>query len=232
MPKQALQQTPGACRLTRVHSSSSPAAAELYRYASKQMVTRESFVASLDNVSDVNDHYAFIDRHAAAGDREALKEIFLELNKGRPRSRIPDWATGAVLERIIEALALTDGYDNAVAALELAGIADTGAKRSSGRLRPPAVISKIVAAHSPEVIDTLLRRLSDVETTALVLHEAVVRRKLLADICWPGNSRATRRRPPSVSFAAAYVVRSGARCALAALRHRFLGREHSFWPDA
>jgi hypothetical protein len=145
----------------------------------ENMITLNSFVASLDNISDVNDHYAFIDRHAAAGDREALMEIFLELNKGGPHSRIPDWATGAVVERIIEALALTNGHDNAVVALELAGIAGTGVNRSSGQLRQVAVISKIVAAHSPEVIDTLLRKLSDLETTALMLHEAVVRGKLL-----------------------------------------------------
>lgn len=141
------------------------------------MVTRDSFVASLDNASDVNAHYAFIDRHAKQGDRDALKAIFGELHE-RPRGRIPDWAFGAVLERIIEALALTDGYDNAIAALELGAVADTSAKRGSVRLRPPAIASKIVAAHSPEVIDRLLLRLSDLETKALVLHEAVVRRKL------------------------------------------------------
>ncbi len=48
-------------------------------------------------------------------------------------------------------------------------------------MRKPAVISKVVAAQSPAVIDELLRKLSDLETTAIVLHEAVVRRKLLAE---------------------------------------------------
>jgi Family of unknown function (DUF6183) len=145
------------------------------------MVTRTSFVASLDNVSDVNVHYAYIDRHARQGDRAALKEIFAELSEAKPRSRIPDWALGAVLERIIEALAMTDGYDNAITALDLAAVAAARAKGSSVRLRPPAVASKIVAAHSPDVLERLLRKVTDLETTALVLHEAVVRGKLSAE---------------------------------------------------
>lgn len=145
------------------------------------MVTRDSFAASLCDVSDVNEHYSFIDRHAAAGDRAALKEIFIELYKPMPRSRVPEWVPGAILDRIIEALALTDGYDNAVAALELTGIANSGPKGISTRSRPPAVTSKIVAAHSTEVIDALLRTLNDLHTRALLLHEAVVHRKLSAD---------------------------------------------------
>jgi hypothetical protein len=145
------------------------------------MVTRGSFVASLDNVSDVNEHYAFIDRQASQGDLEALKEIFAELSKVKVRSRIPDWASGAILERIIEALALTAGYDNAITALELAAVAASKARNGSVRLRPPAVAAKIVAAQSPKVIETLLRKVSDLETSALVLHEAVVRRKLSAE---------------------------------------------------
>ncbi len=67
------------------------------------MLTRKSFVASLDNVKDVNEHYAFIDLHAKQGDLETLKEIFGELCRGQPSSRIPDWASGAVLERVVEA---------------------------------------------------------------------------------------------------------------------------------
>jgi hypothetical protein len=133
------------------------------------MVTRASF-ANLDDVLDWNEHRAFIDRHAAEGNRELLKEIFLELNEG---SRIPVGAAGGVVERIISALALTEGYDNAITALELAGIADN--KPNSARWRARAAVSKIVAAQSPEVIDALLRKLSDLEMRALVLHEAVLR---------------------------------------------------------
>lgn len=145
------------------------------------MVTRDSFVATLDNVSDVTAHYAFIEQHAKQGDRDALKAIFAELHKELPRGRIPDWASGAVLERIIEAIALTGGYENATVALELAAVAHASAKQGSVRLRPPAIVSKIVAVHSPEVIDRLLLTLSDLEKKALLLHEAVVRRKLVAE---------------------------------------------------
>lgn len=143
--------------------------------ALKPMVTRASF-ASLDNVLDWSEHCAFVDRHVAAGNREVLKEIFLELNEG---SRIPVGAAGGVVERIITALALTEGYDNAVTALELAGIADD--KPNAVRWRARAAISKIVAAQSREVIDALLRNVSDLEVTGLVLHEAVLRRKLVED---------------------------------------------------
>jgi hypothetical protein len=145
------------------------------------MVTRDSFVASLDDVSDVNVHYAYIDRHARQGDRATLKEIFAEVIAVRPRSRIPEWAFRAVLGRIIEALALTDGYDNAIAALDLAAVAEARAKCGSARLRRPAVVSKIVAAHSPEAIERLLHKQIDLETAALVLHEAIVRSKLSAE---------------------------------------------------
>lgn len=162
------------------------------------MITRDSFIVSLHNVSDVNAHYAFIDRHAKQGDREALKAIFAELHKELASSDISYWASAAVLERIIEALALTGEYDNAVAALDLAALAQTSAKRVSVRLCPPAIASKIVAAHSPEVIDTLLLKLSDLETCALVLHEAVVRRKLLSKSSVPRevqNRLASTRHP-------------------------------------
>jgi hypothetical protein len=142
------------------------------------MVTRDSFVGRLDNVTDVNDHYAFIDRHASQGDRAALREIFAELSKAKPSSHISDWAFRAILERIIEALSLIGGCDNAVSAFELAAIANASAGSASVRLRPPAVASKIVAAHSPEDIETLLQRLTDLECAALLLHEAVVRGKL------------------------------------------------------
>lgn len=144
------------------------------------MITRDSFIAELDDVKDVNDHCAFIDRRAAAGDRDALLGIFFELNQDRPRSRIPEWAVGAILERIIEVLALTAGYDNAAAAIELAGFVKAGIGIHFRRLHLPSIASRIVAGQPPEVIDTLLGGLRDSETAALVLHEAVVRGKLSA----------------------------------------------------
>jgi hypothetical protein len=145
------------------------------------MVTRDSFAASLDNVTDVNDHYAFIDRHASQGNSAALREIFADLNKTKPHSHIPDWAFRAVIERIVEALSLTGGYDNAITAFEIAAVAYASAGSASVRLCPPAVASKIVAAHSPEVIERLLSRITDLEITGLLLHEGVVRGKLSAE---------------------------------------------------
>jgi hypothetical protein len=146
------------------------------------MLTRKSFTAALDNVKDVNQHYAFIDLRAAQGDLATLKELFIELCNREPGSRIPDWAVGAILERIVESLALIDGFENAATALELGAIADSRrAKSGSLQLRPSAVVSKLVAAQSPAVVDALLRTLSDLETAALVLQEAVVRRKMTAE---------------------------------------------------
>ncbi len=141
------------------------------------MITRDSFVSSLDDVSNLGDHYDFIDGRARQGHREPLKEIFTELSKGGPRSRIPDWALRAVLERIVEALALTEGHENALAALELAA----GPPKSIGGsvwARGPRTASRVVAAQTPAVIDALLRKPPDLEMAALVLQEAVVRRKL------------------------------------------------------
>jgi len=40
------------------------------------MVTRESFIASLRNATDVNDHYAFID---ARGGLDTLRELYTEI---------------------------------------------------------------------------------------------------------------------------------------------------------
>ena len=90
-----------------------------------QMLTPKSFIAALDNVEDVNRHYAFIDLYANQGDLATLKDLFLELSQQKPGSEIPEWALAAVRERIIEAPALTDGLDNAVTALELAAAADS-----------------------------------------------------------------------------------------------------------
>jgi hypothetical protein len=157
----------------------------VYSYPSKlrnkHMVTRKSFVASLNNVSDLNTHYGFIDRQAKQGDCDTLRAVFTELCAERAGNRIPDWALRAVLERIVEALALTDGYENCFAALELAAVARTNSKRNFVRLCPRAIVSRIATAHSSEVIDRLLLNLTDLETRALLLHEAVVRRKLIPE---------------------------------------------------
>lgn len=145
------------------------------------MVTRDSFIGSLENVSDVKAHCAFIDEHARHGDRETLKEIFSDLNNADARGHIPDWTVKTILERIVEALALTNGYDNSVTALQLAADASAQDNTRSIRLRPPAVASKIVAAQPQEVINKLLLDSKTLEASALLLHEAVVRRKILPE---------------------------------------------------
>lgn len=142
------------------------------------MVTRKSFVDTLHGVKDVNEHYAFIESCAKRGDLGTLRDLF-----ARTREQCSfgpsDWAPRAVCERIVEALVLTNGGDNAMTALELTRTVDDQGK--SPRLRLAAVISKLVAAQSSEVIDRLLDDEFDLESKALILHEAVVRGKLTPD---------------------------------------------------
>ncbi len=76
-------------------------------------------------------------------------------------------------------MALTDGFQNASAALELAAFANSWSTKGLARqLRTAAVVSKVAAAQPPTVIDGLLESLSDLESAAFLLQEAVVRRKL------------------------------------------------------
>ncbi|MDE0867071.1 MAG: DUF6183 family protein [Rubripirellula sp.] len=139
------------------------------------MVTRESFVDSLPNAKDVNEHYAFIESCAARDDIDTLRALF-DQTREQCSFGPSDWAPRAACERIVEALALTDGFDHATAALELSRIMDN--RGDSSHFRPSGVISKLVAAQSSSVLEQLLECGCDLESDALILHEAVVRRKL------------------------------------------------------
>ncbi len=139
------------------------------------MVTRESFVETLMRVKDVNGHYAFIESCVKRGDLDTLRDLFV-----RTREQCSfgpsDWAPRAACERIVDAFALTAGCDNAIAVLELTQIAlDLG---NSPHRRLAAVISKLVAAQSAQVIDRLLDNEIELESNALILHEAVARGKV------------------------------------------------------
>ncbi len=142
------------------------------------MVTRRSFIPSLKRAKDVNSHYEFIDSCARVGDLDTLRHLFARILEECPFGPT-HWAPRAVTERIIEAVALNDGYDNAIATVELAKLANQ--RVESRHIRPAAVISKIVAAQSGAVIDKLLSTVSDLEAKAILLHEAVMRKKVLTN---------------------------------------------------
>ena len=114
------------------------------------MVTRKSFIRSLKHATDVSSHYEFVDSCARLGDLDTLRDLFARILQECPFGPT-DWAPRAVTERIIEAVALNDGYDNAIAAVALAESANRRVK--SRHIRPGEVISKLVAAQSGPVID-------------------------------------------------------------------------------
>jgi hypothetical protein len=176
------------------------------------MFTQRSFIAALSNVKDVNQHYAFIDLHASRGDIATLKDLFITLSRQATARDVPDWAIVAVMEHIIEALALTDGIEDAATALELAAISDSrGVETEAVQSRLPAVVSRVVAAQSPEVIDILLRRAGDLEVAGLVLHEAVIRGKLPIESVAGQNThdRLTTANHPLASLPIARLVLEG-----------------------
>lgn len=139
------------------------------------MITSKSFVDSLANAKDVNEHYAFIESCAAQGDVDTLRDLFAQTREQYSFGP-SDWAPRAACERIVDALALTTGFDHAITALELAGIEKEQGGSSHSCM--PSLISKLVAAQSSNVIDRLLNTECDIESQALLLHEAVVRDKL------------------------------------------------------
>ncbi len=145
------------------------------------MVDRKSFIKQLADAQDVKAHYAFIDGCANSGEIETLKELLTQLNDRKLLSP-SKWAPLAVLERIMETLALTEGYNSASTALEFACAIAKNDSTNSPRVRPAAVASKIVAAQPRSVIDAVMNAPPDLEAAALILHEAVIRKKLGPDL--------------------------------------------------
>jgi hypothetical protein len=144
----------------------------------KSSITAKSFVESLALTNNVNRHFAFIESTAKHGDIETLRRLFVRTREECDFGPSA-WAPRAVCERIVETLALTDGYENAAAAVELAKF--HGGETGSSRVRLPAVISRLVAGQSSRVLIQLLEQALDIESEALILHEGVVRRKLPAE---------------------------------------------------
>jgi hypothetical protein len=139
------------------------------------MLTRTSFIDTLAKTKSVAEHYAFIESSAARGDIDTLKYLFIQAFQCSFGHS--DWAPRAVCEKIVEILASTAGYDNALASIELAqSVSGQGLSR---HLRLTAVISKLVAKQSATVIDRLLDNKVGLESCALILHEAVIRGRLI-----------------------------------------------------
>jgi len=139
------------------------------------MLTPESFVGSLQKTQNVNAHYAFIDSCVARRNIQTLRDLFARISEECSFDPI-NWAPRAACERIIEALILADGYEYAATGVELALSSHWQGK--SARIRLENAVSKLVAAQSPAVIDKLLQDESDLEISALILHEAILRNKL------------------------------------------------------
>jgi len=142
------------------------------------MINRASFVKTLARTKNVAEHYEFIESSAMRGDIGVLKGLFIQTREQYSFGP-SDWAPRAVCEKIVETLASNEGYDNALASVELAQAVN--GQGLSPHLRLAAVISKLVAEQSATVIDRLLDHEIDLESCALILHEAVIRGKLIPE---------------------------------------------------
>ena len=142
------------------------------------MITETNFVETLKHAKDVGQHIRFVEAAARQERVDALMAIVgrLERLRARASARRPSDKGlqsnyGSMIEKIIEALSLLGGIDCAAAALDLVS---TPERARAQRL----TASRIVAARSPKIIDELLQTRPDVESRALLLHEAVMRGKL------------------------------------------------------
>jgi len=145
-------------------------------------VTRDNYVAKFKKAKNYTRHFDYLKNLATNGKIDELKAISAELLDANSETPEKRGTVGSHVQYIIFALALRDGYENAKTALEITSVVDCHKKRLFALPMLKSVISKLVSAQSPDVLEALLRTYeSDMEASACILHDAVVQRKLSAN---------------------------------------------------
>ena len=131
-------------------------------------MNRESFVETALTANNVNIHYEFIDRLAIQNPFELL-EIFQELL--HKHEFASSWQSRAIRERIIEAVCLSPGDQQLLAAVSLYNVEDSELSKRK--------IASYLASNqiTPNLIDVILQKRNEIDSyfVELVANELVCR---------------------------------------------------------
>ena len=136
-------------------------------------VVVEEFAQGLVGVTDVSDKCNRIDELGRSGNWSALNELYRALRT--PPAGIPEWALRSVRERIIDVVAQTPGFENALVARCLIQL-DPPTPRD---LRRAFLAAKLAKAHSAETLTALISS-TDLEFSGCLLQEAIFAGKRLS----------------------------------------------------
>jgi hypothetical protein len=146
----------------------------------KNVITAKSFLPSLKNIKDVNQHYKFIDLCIALGDFSTLENIVIDICIKYPDGS-QDWQYRSVVGHIIHALAFSESFDNSFYSMKFHKLVNENTKKY--RLNLTYTISILVLSQKSETIARLLEKIEDAESLGLLLHESIIRKKI--DISLP-----------------------------------------------
>lgn len=142
------------------------------------MVTEETFIKRLAHTRNYTEHYALIDSYTQQQDTDKLTSL-LQKTISTYSLQPPNYAPRAIAKKIVQSLALTIGGQNAETAFQLA-------QQVNQITTPPLIdihqlIAKITSAQTTNVIEGLMQTVTDIESLALLLHEAILQDKLSSD---------------------------------------------------
>lgn len=142
------------------------------------MVTTQNFVETLKTAGDVKEHWAFIDGLLRDNRFEAIEEIGRRM-VSECAFEMQDWAARSVFEYLLTGLAHAD--DEGSLRAVFSALPSAGSSVSSRFVEGARadVTARLACVHSLETIEKILPEVADLETAGLLLHEAIVRGKII-----------------------------------------------------
>ncbi len=142
------------------------------------MVTAQNFLETLNTAGDVKEHWAFIDGLVRENRFGVLEQIARRL-VAECAFELNDWKERSVFDHLMNQLALTDDAEAVLIALGIFPKPQRSVRPGFLEIARAETAAKVAFAQSPEAIENLLGKLSELETGALLLHEGVLRGKVV-----------------------------------------------------
>lgn len=142
------------------------------------MITAHNFFDTLKATADVKDLWAFLDGLAGENHFEALEDIARRMVSDCT-FELHDWKERSIFERLMECLVFGNDETGAWIALSVLPKFESSARATYLENARAQTAAKVAFVHSSDTIEHLLVKLPELETAALLFHEAIVRGKLI-----------------------------------------------------
>lgn len=142
------------------------------------MITAQNFFDTLKAAADVKEQWAFLEELAEEKKFEALGDIARQLISDCT-FELQDWKERSVFERLMECLVFANDENGAWIALSVLPKFEPSLRQRYLETVRAETAAKVAFVHSSESIENILAKLPELETAALLLHEAIVRGKLI-----------------------------------------------------